>query len=846
MSQLTQLLISSQSTNRDEQKGAEEKLKQAEQTNLPIFIVELVVELANEQKPSQARQMAGILLKNILTSGDEQRKIVLAQQWGGLSSEIRQKVKQQIIYTLSSPAKEVRKISAMALARLAVVELSSGNWEDVVDELCNNVIKPKSESQMEASLTCLGYICEESKSDILSKKSHLVLTAVIAGMKSTKLLEIRQSAMKAFLSSIEFFRKNFEVQKERDYIMSTVCECTQSQDLQTRQVAVESLVRITHMYYPVMTDYMQAIFKITSNCIQNDKNEVVLQAIEIWSSLAELEKDIQDEIVYFTDMKQDPPRKCLNFVAAAVRLKLGDLLTISLTKQDENQTEEDWNISAAASTCLQLVTAIVGPIIAEAIIPFILKNLSNENWHYREAATLAFSAILEIPSENMTKALDSSFNVFLQNINHKVVLVKDTSVFMLGRIARYHLPVVLKNIENYMKAMVYCLGEQPRIASKAAWSLYNFADQYGQEDDTNQINAYYKGILEHLLKASERKDANQVNLRINVYAAIGAFINLASGEMTQPLEQIVALFCQRLDAVVKQGNVSNEEREEQNLVISCICGALQSLVNKLGQNVKKYLDNMMGLLLTLLKKGGFGDEIFLVIASVVSVCGADFDRYMPSFAQFLYAGLTNFKDEQTCLTCISITVDLAVGLEGRIEPYVKDLMQIFASNMNNSSLGKNIKPPTLSVFGDLALAIGPKFEGYLQYSTQILKQYSELQVDRNIEEMVNYLFLVHENVLSAYVGILGGFKSNPQPFIPYVDSLLIFLRRIGQEEDIDVEIFTHSVSIIGDLASMYGGKIKQYLADSVIQGMVKRAKESNEKKLKDVGSYAKRQLDRIL
>ncbi len=78
-----------------------------------MFLVNLVVELADENKPNSSRQMAGILLKNTLTSKDENKFKQLKIQWQNLDEEIKKKVEVQILNTLHSSSKEARRISAL-------------------------------------------------------------------------------------------------------------------------------------------------------------------------------------------------------------------------------------------------------------------------------------------------------------------------------------------------------------------------------------------------------------------------------------------------------------------------------------------------------------------------------------------------------------------------------------------------------------------------------------------------------------------------------------------------------------------------------------------------------------
>lgn len=105
--------------------------------------------------------MAGLLLKNSLSSKDEAKKQMLAKQWMDLKEDTKKQVRFQIFNTINSSNKETRRVSAQVLSRIATIELEKNSWGEVLDELVQNVLKPKSEFGMESSLLTLGYICEE-------------------------------------------------------------------------------------------------------------------------------------------------------------------------------------------------------------------------------------------------------------------------------------------------------------------------------------------------------------------------------------------------------------------------------------------------------------------------------------------------------------------------------------------------------------------------------------------------------------------------------------------------------------------------------------------------------------
>ena len=50
----------------------------------------------------------------------------------------------------------------------------------------------------------------------------------------------------------------------------------------------------------------------------------------------------------------------------------------------------------------------------------------------------------------------------------------------------------------------------------------------------------------------------------------------------------------------------------------------------------------------------------------------------------------------------------------QVLPYCDEILQLLLKNLRNPALNRNVKPPILSCFGDIALAVGGNFEQYLQ------------------------------------------------------------------------------------------------------------------------------------
>ena len=65
-----------------------------------------------------------------------------------------------------------------------------------------------------------------------------------------------------------------------------------------------------------------------------------------------------------------------------------------------------------------------------------------------------------------------------------------------------------------------------------------------------------------------------------------------------------------------------------------------------------------------------------------------------------------------------------------------------------------MKPHVLSVFSDIALALGTDFSRYANIILVMLQQAAEVNIKTEDEELIDYINGLREAILEAYTGIL--------------------------------------------------------------------------------------------
>ncbi|KAK4479986.1 hypothetical protein RD792_013040 [Penstemon davidsonii] len=123
-----------------------------------------------------------------------------------------------------------------------------------------------------------------------------------------------------------------------------------------------------------------------------------------------------------------------------------------------------------------------------------------------------------------------------------------------------------------------------------------------------------------------------------------------------------------------------------------------------------------------------------------------------------------------------------------------------------------------SCFGDMALAIGDKFEKHLMDAMRMLKKAAELSSKCTSHEMIDYTNLLRNGILEAYSGIFKGFKNSPKTsfLIQFAPHILKFLESIYMKNNMDDIVMKSAIGILGDLAYTLGSNasilIQQFLS----------------------------------
>ncbi|RBR09369.1 hypothetical protein FVER53590_04005 [Fusarium verticillioides] len=843
-SEINQVLANSLSPDANLRNAAEQQLTQAAESNFPLYLATLVQELANDSADGSIRAAAGIALKNAFTTRDFARHQELQAKWlQQTDDETKNRVKELTLQTLNSSNTQAGTAAAQVISSIAAIELPRGQWNDLLPFLVKNVSEG-ADHQKQSSLTTIGYICESQDAELrgaLVTHSNAILTAVVQGARKEETnIEVRLAAITALGDSLEFVGNNFKHEGERNYIMQVVCEATQADDSRIQQGAFGCLNRIMALYYENMRFYMEkALFGLTILGMKSDDEDVAKLAVEFWSTVCEEEISIEDDNAQVES--SDQMRPFYNFARVAAN-EVVPVLLLLLTKQDEDATDDEYNLSRAAYQCLQLYAQAVGATIITPVLQFVEGNLRHEDWHNRDAAVSAFGAIMEGPDEKVLDPIvKQALPILITMMDDQSLHVKDSTAYALGRITeacseaidpQAQLPTL---IESLFKGLL----SSAKMAPSCCWALMNLAERFAGDlgASSNAITPHFNNAVSSLLDVTARTET-ETSVRTAAYEVLNVFVQNAASESLQPVASLSDVIIKRLEETVPLQNqvVSVEDKITLEEMQNSLCTVLQAIISRLDKEIIPQGDRIMQILLQILNsvggKSSVPDAVFATISALSTAMEEDFVKYMDAFAPFLYNALGNQDEPSLCSMAIGLVSDITRSLGERSQPYCDNFMNYLLNNLRSTTLANQFKPAILQCFGDIAGAIGGHFETYLSVVAQVLEQATTVTASpEGPYEMYDYVVSLREGIMDAWGGIIGAMKvsEKTQALQQYVTLIFNALSIIASDMNRSESLMRASMGVIGDLADAFpDGQLVDAFRQDWLTVMIKETKTNRE------------------
>ena len=161
----------------------------------------------------------------------------------------------------------------------------------------------------------------------------------------------------------------------------------------------------------------------------------------------------------------------------------------------------------------------------------------------------------------------------------------------------------------------------------------------------------------------------------------------------------------------------------------------------------------------------------MAIGQIATAFDAHFEKYLPAVVPAICAGLQNTGATDACNTCVGALSSIVAAMAERPAaltapqpsggPSVCDtFITLLMHALQDTTIERSVKPPVISAFGDIALAIGQPFAKYMQVVGTMLHSAAHSPLSDEDEEEVEYKQQLWTSIIDAYCGIFNGFVTS--------------------------------------------------------------------------------------
>jgi importin subunit beta-1 len=382
-------------------------------------------------------------------------------------------------------------------------------------------------------------------------------------------------------------------------------------------------------------------------------------------------------------------RPFYNFARVATNEVVPTLLML-LTKQDEDATDDEYNLSRAAYQCLQLYAQAVGPNIIPPVIQFVETHLRSEDWHFREAAVAAFGAIMEGPEEKVLEPIvKQALPILITMMEDSSTQVKDSTAYALGRMTEACSEAIDPNtqLEPLIRSLFAGVHES-KMAASCCWALMNLAERFSGdlEATSNPLTPQFNNSVQTLLGVTSQA-GSETHVRTTAYEVLSSFVQHAALDSFPAVAELSDVIIKRLEETIPMQSqvVSIEDKIALEEMQTSLNTVLQSIIQRLDKEIAPQGDRIMQVALQILSTAGskssVPESVFATISGLANAMEEDFAKYMDAFTPFLYNALGNQEEPSLCAMAIGLVSDITRSMGDRSQPYCDSFMNYLLNNL---------------------------------------------------------------------------------------------------------------------------------------------------------------------
>ncbi|KAG8586378.1 hypothetical protein GDO81_005362 [Engystomops pustulosus] len=598
--------------------------KQAEETYDgipgPSKITFLLQAIRNAGAADEARQMAAVLLRRLLSSSFE-------EVYPSLPSDVQNAIKTELLVVIqleaqSNMRKKICDIVA-ELARNLIDDDGNNQWPEALKFLFDSVNSQDvglRESALHIFWNFPGIFGNQQQHYLEVIKRMLVQCMQDQNHPGIRTLSARAAA--AFVLANEH---NVPLLKHFADLLPGILQSVNESCYQNDDSVLKSLVEIADTVPKYLRPHLEATLQLSLKLCAD-------------TSLSNMQRQLALEvIVTLSETAAAMLRKHTSIVAQAIP----QMLTMMVDLEDDDDwsnadelDDDDFDSNAVAgeSALDRMACGLGGKIVLPMIKEHIMQMLQNPDWKYRHAGLMALSAIGEGCHQQMEGILNEMVNFVLLFLQDPHPRVRYAACNAIGQMATDFAPAFQKKFhEKVIASLLRTMADQanPRVQAHAAAALINFTEDCPK----SLLVPYLDNLVKHLhstmvVKLQELIQKGTKLVLEQVVTSIASVADTAEEKFVPYYDMFMPLLKNIVESAVQK-----ELRLLRGKTIECI-----SLIG-LAVGKEKFMQDASDVMQLLLKtQTDFSEledddpQISYMISAWARMCkilGKEFQQYLP-------------------------------------------------------------------------------------------------------------------------------------------------------------------------------------------------------------------------
>ena len=483
------------------------------------------------------RSSAAINLKNMIKSGFKH-----------LNDVDRAYIRSCTLSCLDDPHSQIRSLTGTVITEI-VHKGGVQGWPELLPELLSIGANDKgnvSSAAQEASMNALVKVCEDRKDDLEKsyqgqKPLQFILPRLVEVCSSSN-AQVRSLA----IGCINVFipQSSDALISSLDAILEQLFRLANDESSEVRRNLCRAFVLISDVRPDRILPHMEGL--VNYMCLQQKRKEetdAALEAAEFWLAVSEneqvcgslepylntiipvlLESMVYDEesVIRLAGSAEDAaiedrsedikPR----FATAKTHRSVPNGHATATDAPEEGEVEEDddddedgdveeqWNLRKCSAAALDVLASRFQKLVFDIAFSYLNRNLTNEEWPYRESAVLAMGAIAEGCMDAVAPDLPNIVPYFTSLLIDQEPSVRLITCWALGRYSTWALNLQNRNekhryFEPILKGVLErMLDKVKKVQTAAASAVASMSEKAG-----NELTPYAKIIIQTFVACFE-------------------------------------------------------------------------------------------------------------------------------------------------------------------------------------------------------------------------------------------------------------------------------------------------------------------------------------------------------